>query len=230
MDIGSSLKLVKRRIEEAAAASGRKGEDVKLVAVTKTVGTDRIKEAASLGVTCIGENRVQEILDKYQVLKEYPLEWHMIGHLQRNKVKYIIDKVALIHSVDSIALAEEINRRALQAGRRIDVLLQVNVSGEESKYGMSQGAVQGFLERAKEMQNIHIRGLMTIAPYTHDPEEVRPVFARLKDIFEEIKTAAIPRVDMDFLSMGMTGDYTVAIEEGANIVRIGTGIFGSRGQ
>ena len=230
MGIEGNLEMVKRSIEKAAAASGRKPEDIKLVAVTKTLPPEKIREAATLGMTCVGENRVQEILDKYQRLKDLPLEWHMIGHLQRNKVKYIIDKVALIHSVDTIELAEEINKRAGQAGKRADVLLQVNVSGEESKFGMDPGRVFDFLERAQGLENVHIRGLMTIAPYTDNPEETRPVFARLKAIFEEIKAAKPTGVDMDYLSMGMTGDYVIAIEEGANIVRIGTGIFGPRGR
>lgn len=230
MGIEGNLETVKRSIEKAAAVSGRKLEDIKLVAVTKTLLPEKIREAAALGVTCVGENRVQEMLDKYQSLNDLPLEWHMIGHLQRNKVKYIIDKVALIHSVDTIELAEEINKRAGQAGKRADVLLQVNVSGEESKFGMDPGRVFDFLERAQGLENVHIRGLMTIAPYTDKPEETRPVFARLKAIFEEIKAAKPTGVDMDYLSMGMTGDYVIAIEEGANIVRIGTGIFGPRGR
>ena len=230
MGIEGNLEMVKRSIEKAAAVSGRKLEDIKLVAVTKTLLPEKIREAAALGVTCVGENRVQEMLDKYQSLNDLPLEWHMIGHLQRNKVKYIIDKVALIHSVDTIELAEEINKRAGQAGKRADVLLQVNVSGEESKFGMDPGRVFDFLERAQGLENVHIRGLMTIAPYTDNPEETRPVFARLKAIFEEIKAAKPTGVDMDYLSMGMTGDYVIAIEEGANIVRIGTGIFGPRGR
>ena len=230
MGIEDNLETVKRRIEKAAAASGRKPEDIKLVAVTKTLPPETIREAAGLGITSVGENRVQEMLDKYQKLNDLQLEWHMIGHLQRNKVKYIIDKVALIHSVDTIELAEEINKRAGLAGKRTDVLLQVNVSGEESKFGMDPGSVFDFLQQAQGLQNVHIRGLMTIAPYTDNPEKTRPVFARLKAIFEKIKAAKPPGVDMDFLSMGMTGDYEVAIEEGANIVRIGTGIFGPRGR
>lgn len=230
MGIEGNLETVKRRIAKAAAVSGRKPEDIKLVAVTKTLPPERIREAVALGITCVGENRVQEMLDKYQRLNDLPLEWHMIGHLQRNKVKYIIDKVTLIHSVDTIELAKEINKRAVQAGKRADVLLQVNVSGEESKFGMDPGGVYDFLEQARGLGNVHIRGLMTIAPYTDNPEETRPVFARLKAIFEEIKAAKPPGVDMDYLSMGMTGDYVTAIEEGANIVRIGTGIFGPRGR
>jgi hypothetical protein len=228
MDIRHNLELITDRMEEAASISGRRGKDIKLVAVTKTVDTERIKEAAALGITCIGENRVQEISRKYDELKECPLEWHMIGHLQRNKVKYIIDKVALIHSVDTVALAEEINKRALQTNRKADVLLQINVSGEDSKFGLCAGHIKRFIEQTEGFQNIHIRGLMTIAPYTDNPEEARPVFSKLREIFEKVRAEKYQGVDMDYLSMGMTGDYSVAIEEGANIVRIGTGIFGSR--
>ena len=144
----------------------------------------------------------------------------MIGHLQRNKVKYIIDKVSLIHSVDTIALAREINKRAEKIRKRANVLLQINVSGEESKFGMEPVTVRDFLQQAEGLKNIHIRGLMTIAPFTNNPEEVRPVFARLKELFEAIKAGKYEGVDMDYLSMGMTGDYEVAIEEGANIVRL----------
>ncbi|NLO25096.1 MAG: YggS family pyridoxal phosphate-dependent enzyme [Clostridiales bacterium] len=229
MGIRDNLELVNKRIGEAAAASGRKREDIKLVAVTKTVGSENIREAADLGVTSIGENRVQEIISKYEDLKDCTLEWHMIGHLQRNKVKYIIDKVSLIHSVDTIALAREINKRAEKIRKRANVLLQINVSGEESKFGMEPVTVRDFLQQAEGLKNIHIRGLMTIAPFTNNPEEVRPVFARLKELFEAIKAGKSEGVDMDYLSMGMTGDYEVAIEEGANIVRVGTGIFGARG-
>ncbi len=230
MNIGTNLEMVYNRIEKAAAVSGRKKEDIKLVAVTKTIDIEIIKQAAELGMTSIGENRVQEIMNKYPQLEKYPLEWHMIGHLQKNKVKYIVDKVKLIHSVDNIALAEEINRRALQKNIIADILVQINVSGEESKYGLHPDSFYGFLEKAGDFKNVHIRGLMTIAPYTDNPEEVRPVFAELKKIFEYAKDEKITGVDMDYLSMGMTGDFTVAIEEGANIVRIGTGLFGRRKQ
>lgn len=230
MNIGTNLEMVYNRIEKAAAVSGRKKEDIKLVAVTKTIDIEIIKQAAELGMTSIGENRVQEIMNKYPQLEKYPLEWHMIGHLQKNKVKYIVDKVKLIHSVDNIALAEEINRRALKKNIIADILVQINVSGEESKYGLHPDSFYGFLEKAGDFKNVHIRGLMTIAPYTDNPEEVRPVFAELKKIFEYAKDEKITGVDMDYLSMGMTGDFTVAIEEGANIVRIGTGLFGRRKQ
>lgn len=230
MGIRDNLELVNKRIEEAAAVSGRKREEIKLVAVTKTVDIGSIREAVGLGITSVGENRVQEMMDKHENLKDCELEWHMIGHLQRNKVKYIIDKVSLIHSVDTIALAREINKRAEKSKKRLDILLQINVSGEESKFGMDPGKVRDFLQQTESLKNIHIRGLMTIAPFTDNTEEVRPVFARLKEIFESLKTNGYEGADMDYLSMGMTGDFEVAIEEGANIVRIGTGIFGARGQ
>jgi hypothetical protein len=228
MDIRSNIEYITGRIREAAELSGRKAGDIKIVAVTKTVDVESIRQAFELGISSIGENRVQEMLKKHENLKQYPLEWHMIGHLQRNKVKYIIDKVALIHSVDTAALAREINRRAIQKNIKAEVLLQVNVSGEESKFGLNPDQITVFMEQVKDLHNIHIRGLMTIAPYTDNPEEARPVFAKLREVFEGIRAAKYPGVDMDFLSMGMTGDYAVAVEEGANIVRIGTGIFGRR--
>lgn len=230
MDIKNNLELVREGVAQAAALSGRKVEDIRIVAVTKTVDADTVKRAFELGISSIGENRVQEMMKKYEVLKNYELDWHMIGHLQRNKVKYIIDKVALIHSVDSISLAREINKRAGKSGKRMQVLVQINVSGEKSKYGIDPDHVHEFMEQAEGLENIHIMGLMTIAPYVQDPEEARPEFSKLRGIFEDVKDNKYSGVEMELLSMGMTGDYKVAIEEGANIVRIGTGIFGKRSQ
>lgn len=228
MSIEKNLSEIRDRIEHAAMLSGRRGKDIKLVAVTKTVGVERIREAVALGVTAIGENRVQEMVEKYEQLKDLPVEWHFIGHLQTNKVKYIIDKVDLIHSLDRLSLAREINKRAAKINRKIDVLVQVNVSGEETKFGLFPDQVKEFIKGIMDMEHIRIKGLMTIAPYTEQPEEVRPIFRRLKQLSEEIRGMGLGGVYMEYLSMGMTGDYTVAIEEGANIVRIGTGIFGER--
>lgn len=228
MSIEKNLSEIRDRIEHAAMLSGRRGKDIKLVAVTKTVGVERIREAVALGVTAIGENRVQEMVEKYEQLKDLPVEWHFIGHLQTNKVKYIIDKVDLIHSLDRLSLAREINKRAAKINRKIDVLVQVNVSGEETKFGLFPDQVKEFIKGIMDMEHIRIKGLMTIAPYTEQPEEVRPIFRRLKQLSEEIRGMGLGGAYMEYLSMGMTGDYTVAIEEGANIVRIGTGIFGER--
>lgn len=229
MSINDNLEWINKRIEKAAATSGRGREDVKLVAVTKTVDIGKMKEAAKLGIASIGENRVQEIVDKYEKLKDCAFQWHMIGHLQRNKVKYIIDKVSLIHSVDTVALAREIDKRAQGIRRKVDILLQLNVSGEGSKFGIAPEEIHDFLRQTEGLNSVNVKGLMTIAPFVDNPENIRPVFARLKEIFEELKTKKYKGMDMEYLSMGMTGDFEIAIEEGANIVRIGTGIFGARG-
>ncbi len=229
MGMRGNLEALNEKIEKAALISGRRREDIKLVAVTKTVNVVKIKEAIDIGITSIGENRVQELMDKYVGLKDYELDWHMVGHLQRNKVKHVIDKVSLIHSVDTIALAEEISKRARRIKREIDVLIQINVSGEDSKFGAEPGKAHELVQRAGSLNNVNIKGLMVIAPFTDNAEEVRPVFAKSKEIFEDLKSRGYEGVDMEYLSMGMTGDFEVAIEEGANIVRIGTGIFGQRG-
>ncbi len=228
MGIEENLIGIRKNIEKAAAATGRNGKDVKLVAVTKTVGVHEIREAVKAGISAVGENRVQEMVKKYDQLKELPVEWHFIGHLQTNKVKDIIDMVDLIHSVDRMSVAWEINKRAGRINRRVDVLVQVNVSGEKTKYGLHPGRVVPFVREIKDFDYLRIRGLMTIAPYTDRPEEVRRFFSALKGMFDEIGKLGLENVSMDYLSMGMTGDYTVAIEEGANMVRIGTGIFGER--
>jgi len=228
MSIKQNLNIIKGNLEKSAGISGRKAEDIKLVAVTKTVGIDRIKEVIESGVKAIGENRVQEMTGKYNELKGLPVEWHLIGHLQTNKVKDIIGIVDLIHSVDRMSVAKEINKRAGNIGRRIDILIQVNVSGEETKFGLSPGDVIPFVNEIKDFKYINVRGLMTIAPFKDNPEEVRPVFSKLSSISREIEELNLENVKMDYLSMGMTGDYEVAVEEGANLIRIGTGIFGER--
>jgi len=222
----ANLENVRERVKQAAIRSGRTEKDIKIVAVTKTVNTDVIQKALEYGVTDIGENKVQEILEKQDIIKA-ECNWHLIGHLQRNKVKYIIDKVAMIHSLDSVELAAEINKRACAAGRVMDVLVQVNVSGEETKHGISPVEVSDFLKKVSVFKNIKVRGLMTMAPYA-DKESVRPVFRTLKKIFVDMANENIDNINMEYLSMGMSNDFEVAIEEGANIVRIGTSIFGQR--
>ena len=222
----ANLENVRERVKQAAIRSGRTEKDIKIVAVTKTVNTDVIQKALEYGVTDIGENKVQEILEKQDIIKA-ECNWHLIGHLQRNKVKYIIDKVAMIHSLDSVELAAEINKRACAAGRVMDVLVQVNVSGEETKHGISPVEVSDFLKKVSVFKNIKVRGLMTMAPYA-DKESVRPVFRTLKKISVDIANENIDNINMEYLSMGMSNDFEVAIEEGANIVRIGTAIFGQR--
>ncbi len=216
-DISKNLDQLKEEIKEG----------VLLVAVTKTHPPEEINKAIDWGVTDIGENKVQEILDKYDKVK--PVRWHMIGHLQRNKVKYIIDKVDLIHSVDSLKLATEINKRAGQIGKTMDVLIQVNAAQEESKFGISTSETESLINEILEnCENVRIRGLMCIAPFEENPDMVRPYFAEVKKQFDTYAKISHERLDFAYLSMGMSHDFKVAIEEGANLVRVGSAIFGQR--
>lgn len=223
--IKNNLEVINEKIKKAALKANRNPQEIKLVAVTKTATIEQIKEAISAGVKIIGENKVQEAKEKYQILSA-DIEWHLVGHLQTNKVKYAIEIFDLIHSVDSIKLAKEIDRRSLQFGMITNVLVEVNVSGEETKYGIKSEEVEPFLKEISEFSRIKVRGLMTITPIAEDKEEVRPYFRKLRELSKEIKSKNIKNVKMDYLSMGMTDDFEVAIEEGANMVRIGRGIFG----
>ncbi|WP_460049099.1 YggS family pyridoxal phosphate-dependent enzyme [Thermoanaerobacter brockii] len=224
--ICENIRKIKENIKEHALKVNRNPEEILIVAATKTFGVETIKEAIACGITDIGENKVQELNEKYPYLKN-EVEFHFIGHLQTNKVKYIIDKVKLIHSLDSIKLAEEIDKRAKQKSLIIDCLVEINIGGEESKYGIPPEEMHNFVKKMEKYDNIRIRGLMTIAPYL-PPEEVRPYFRKMKELFEELKEIKQHNVQVEFLSMGMSNDYWVAVEEGANIVRIGTSIFGQR--
>ncbi len=225
--INDNIKEVTENIAKSCEKSSRAANSVRLIAVTKTYTTDVMNEAIACGVTDIGENRVQEIMEKYDAVK--PVRWHLIGHLQKNKVKYIIDKVEIIHSVDSFDLAKEIDRQAKKVGKVQRVLLEVNVSGEESKFGISPKDCPDLCRRiAEEFTNVKIEGLMTVAPYTDDEGLLEGVFCGLKNLSDEISAMSIPNVDMCELSMGMTNDYCLAIECGATMVRVGTGIFGKR--
>lgn len=226
MSVLANLDRVRERIKAAAHRAGRRPEEIKLVAVTKTVPPEIIKEAIEGGVDILGENRVQELLQKYHDVPPGP-EWHLIGHLQRNKVKKVIGKVAMIHSLDSWRLAEEISRVAQEKGTVADVLVQVNVAGEATKYGLKPAEVADFIDAAAALPGLAVRGLMTIAPWTGNMEEVRPVFRELKELAGRLKNTAAGS-GMDYLSMGMSGDFEVAVEEGANILRIGSAIFGGR--
>jgi pyridoxal phosphate enzyme (YggS family) len=223
--IKNNLEIIKEKIKKATLKTNRNPEEIKLVAVTKTATIEQIKEAISAGVKIIGENKVQEAKEKYQILSA-DIDWHLVGHLQTNKVKYAIEIFDLIHSVDSIKLAKEIDKRSLQFGMITNVLVEVNVSGEETKYGIKAEEVEPFLKEISEFSRIKVRGLMTIAPIAEDKEEVRPYFRKLRKLFEKIKIENMKNIRMDYLSMGMTEDFEVAIEEGANMVRIGRGIFG----
>ena len=225
--IEKNLNSIKKEIEVYCQEKKMDVSAIKLVAVTKTVDISKINEVIELGITDIGENKVQEITDKFESIKKGVM-WHLIGHLQSNKVKYIIDKVDLIHSVDSISLAKEISLRAGKINRTIDVLIQVNPADEESKFGIEYDETESFVEEVSRLPNIRIRGLMTIAPFYEDLEKVRPYFKMMKKKFDSLKSVKKENVSMDYLSMGMTSDYMVALEEGSNLVRIGTGIFGKR--
>ena len=225
--VAENYREVDRRVGEACARSGRNRQEVTLIAVSKTKPVELIREAMDAGADVFGENKVQELCDKYEQLPK-TLHWHLIGHLQRNKVKYIIDKVDLIHSVDSMRLAEEISKEAEKKQTDVKVLIEVNVAQEESKFGVSVDETEELVREIAKLPRIHVLGLMTIAPNVSDPEENRPVFRTLKKLAVDIKMKNIDNVRMDVLSMGMTGDYQVAIEEGATMVRVGTGIFGER--
>lgn len=223
--IKNNLEIINEKIKKAALKVERNPEEIKLVAVTKTATIEQIEEAIKAGVKIIGENKVQEAKEKYQIITA-DIEWHLVGHLQTNKVKYAVEIFDCIHSVDSIKLAEEIDKRSLQFGKTTNVLVEVNVSGEETKYGIKPEEVVLFLKNISEFTGIRVRGLMTIAPIVEDKEEVRPYFRRLRELSKEIKSKNIKNVKMDYLSMGMSEDFEIAIEEGANMVRIGRGIFG----
>lgn len=226
MDIEKNIQEVKEKIARAAQRAGRDPREVTLVAVTKTVSAELARRAYDYGIKTLGENRVQELQKKYPELPS-DTRWHMIGHLQTNKVKYIIDKITLLHSLDRMSLAEEVSRRADKQGLTVPSLVEVNVSGEESKFGLSPREVVEFIKTVDCLPGLQVRGLMTVAPYTANPEEVRPVFRELKALAEKI-SREVAGVNMDYLSMGMTNDYEIAVEEGANIIRIGTAIFGAR--
>ena len=225
--IKENLNRVQENIRNACARAGRKEDEVTLIAVSKTKPVSMLEEAYALGVRDFGENKVQELVDKAGQLPE-DIRWHMIGHLQRNKVKYIIDKVYLIHSVDSLRQAEEISKEAVKHGVTANILIEVNVAGEESKFGVSPEDTPGLIEEISRLPAIQVRGLMTIAPFVEKAEDNRIIFNALLKLYVDISRKNIDNVHMDFLSMGMTGDYEVAVEEGATFVRVGTGIFGER--
>lgn len=221
------LQEVEKRIQAACDRAGRKREEVTLIAVSKTKPVETLQEAYDLGVRIFGENKVQELTAKYEALPK-DIDWHMIGHLQTNKVKYIIDKAELIHSVDSLKLAETIEKEAAKHDLIADILVEVNVAEEESKFGMKMEEVIPFVEKVSAFPHVRVRGLMTIAPFVEDPEENRSIFADLHKLYIDIKKKNHDNDTVSVLSMGMTNDYEVAIEEGATMVRVGTGIFGAR--
>lgn len=225
--IAENIAKVQKNIAGACEKAGRSPEEVTLITVSKTQPVSLLQEAYDAGSRDFGENKVQELLDKLPLMPE-DVRWHMIGHLQRNKVKYIVDKVYLIHSVDSLRLAEEISKEALKKQVEVDILIEVNVALEESKFGTTTAEAVSLVEEISKLPGIHIKGLMTIAPYVEEEEENRLIFKKLKDLSVDIAKKNIDNVSMSILSMGMTGDYGVAVEEGASYVRVGTGIFGER--
>lgn len=225
--IKENLAQVEKNICKACERAGRDRSEVTLITVSKTNPVVSLKEAMDCGVHIFGENKVQEMLEKQQELPD-TLQWHMIGHLQRNKVKYIMGKVALIHSVDSLKLAQEISKEAGKQGTEEDILVEINVAEESSKFGITTEEALQLVEDISKLPHVHIKGLMTIAPFVAEPEENRPVFRALKKLSVDIAKKNIDNVTMDVLSMGMTNDYQVAIEEGATMIRVGTGIFGRR--
>lgn len=227
MSIKDNIISIKQNIDNIRKESNRQ-EDVNLMAVTKTVDVDKVLEAIDAGITDIGENKPQELARKYEIIGD-KVRYHLIGTLQTNKVKYIIDKAYMIHSLDRIALCEEIQKRAEKIDKNINCLVQVNISKEESKHGLEEEAVIDFVKNVSaNYKNIHIKGLMTMAPFIDDDEEIRKVFKSLKNLSLKINDLNLPNIEMDTLSMGMSHDYKIAIEEGATIIRVGTSIFGQR--
>ncbi len=228
--IHENIKRLRERIAGCCARNGRNPEEITLLAVSKTFRAAHIREAVRAGVEDIGENYVQELVGKRELLAEEPIRWHFVGHLQRNKVKYIAPWIHMIQAVDSVALAREIDKRAAALDRTIDILLEVNTTGEESKFGVRPEGISELIEGMEGLQRIRIAGLMTIGPLLPDPEGSRPMFRQLRRLKEEVARRPQANVDIHHLSMGMTGDLEVALDEGATILRIGTAIFGSRTQ
>lgn len=226
MEISDRISNVRKRINEAAVKSGRDGSEIILLAVSKTKPIDMLMEAYGCGIKNFGENKVQELVEKYPLAND--VSWHLIGHLQRNKVKYIADKVYMIHSLDSIELAKEIDKRAYNINKKIPCLVQINIGKEETKSGIFEEDLISFSKELSCFENIIVSGLMTVPPECKNPEDARTYFKSMKILYDRMKQLDYSNFDIKYLSMGMSGDYEVAIEEGANIVRIGTGIFGKR--
>ena len=225
--VQENLQEVRKHIEEACKRAGRDPKEVTLIAVSKTKPVEMMRKAMAIGQVDFGENKVQEIVRKSGEITE-GVRWHMIGHLQRNKVKQVVGLADLIHSVDSLRLAEAISNEAVKKEIQVPILIEVNVAEEDSKFGITCEETLELVRQIAALPNLEIKGLMTIAPYVEDPEENRPVFQRLKQLSVDIASKNIDNVSMNALSMGMTGDYQVAVEEGATLVRVGTGIFGER--
>ena len=225
--IKENLKIIEQNITDACLRSGRTREEITLIAVSKTKPVEMLEEVYATGIRNFGENKVQELSDKHEVLPQ-DIRWHMIGHLQTNKVKYLMDKAYLIHSVDSLKLAYEIEKQAAKHNKIVNILIEVNIAQEETKFGLAKEEVLALVREIALLSHLRICGLMTIAPYVENPEDNRSYFREMKQLSVDIDNQNIDNVNMNILSMGMSGDYMVAIEEGATIIRVGTGIFGER--
>lgn len=226
--VGENLEIVQKRVQNACRRSNRNPEDILVVGVTKTFGPETVREAVSTGLLDVGENYVQELIDKRKQVPDERVRWHFIGHLQSNKVKYLAGFIHLIHAVDNDSVAEEIHKRGEKAGRIIDVLVEVHTTDEATKYGVKPGETLELVKRISRLDHLRVRGLMTMGPFSDDPNDSRPSFRQLVELRKNIEREGIGRVSMEHLSMGMSHDFEVGIEEGATIVRIGTAIFGAR--
>ncbi len=222
------ISAIRRRIDSSAKDAGRNPSEVRLVAVSKTISADRVRIAIEAGIETIGENYVQEARDKFSALAAVTVDWHFIGHLQRNKAKYVVRLFDLIHSVDSKRLADEINKQAEKVGKVQSILIQVNVAGEKSKAGAAPNDAEALVRHISTLPHLSLQGLMTMPPFFNAPDKVRPYFRQLKQLSDEIRDMAIERIHMNELSMGMTGDFEAAVAEGATMVRVGTALFGIR--
>lgn len=227
MGISENLSLVEEKIAAACKRAGRNRDEVELIAVSKTHPVEAIKEAMRHGIRSFGENKVQELKEKMEKIEE-GLDWHLIGHLQTNKAKYVVGKVSLIHSLENLRLAEALEKEAVKRGVIVDVLVEVNIAKEDTKFGVLPENVEEFVRAVAEFEHISVKGLMTVAPFVEVPEENRKYFRELNKIMVDLNSKNIHNVNMNVLSMGMTGDYETAIEEGATLVRVGTGVFGHR--
>ncbi|MGF7185042.1 hypothetical protein GGQ84_001128 [Desulfitispora alkaliphila] len=227
-DLKKNIELVRDKIKKAALKANRNPDHIKLISVTKTRTDQEIKNVIKAGLNQLGENRAQEVQEKFDLISNLGADIHFIGHLQSNKVKYILDKVKLIHSLDRMSLAETLIKEAEKRNITVDVLVQVNVAEESSKFGLKSDQVVPFLKEVASSKHLQVKGLMTMAPFETEPERTRPVFKELRELSEEISHLNFKNVEMKFLSMGMSNDYEIAVEEGANMVRVGTSIFGER--
>lgn len=225
--IAANIKAIRQRMAAAAVRCQREPDSIKLLAVTKTVSAARVNEAIAAGIAAFGENYVQEAKEKIAAIDKR-VEWHMIGYLQTNKVKYVVNLFDYIHSVDRLELAREINRRAASTGRKMNILVEINVSGENTKSGIPMVHAMELIKAISSLESLSVKGLMTMPPYSDNPESSRPYFSELKSLQKKIINEGIPGIRMDELSMGMTDDFEIAVEEGATIVRIGRAIFGER--